>query len=105
MNREDEKRHRSGNWNEYHDNAASINDCAKMFTVKHIAESLLDPNKWQVKDLLNIKKSCIYSQSLVNNYGDRIKQAWKDEDINYLASLDYIALVDWDHYSKDKNAA
>ena len=102
MNREDEKRHRSGDWNEHHENAASINDCAKLFTVKHIAESLLDPNKWKVKDLLNIKKSCIYSQSLVNNYGDRIRQAWIDEDINYLASLDYIALVDWEYYSKDK---
>ena len=49
-----------------------------------------------------IKKSCIYSQSLVNNYGDRIKKAWIDEDIKYLANLDYIALVDWDLYQKNK---
>lgn len=105
MNKQDEKSHRSGDWSEYHKDAASINDCAKLFTVKHIAESLLNPNKYSVKDLFSIKKSCIYAQSIVNNYGDRIRQAWIDEDINYLASLDYIALVDWDHYSKDKNAA
>ena len=102
MNRKEEKQHRFGDWAEHHKGSASINDCAKLFTVKHIAESLLNPNKWDVKDLLTIKKSCIYSQSLVNNYGDRIKKAWIDEDIKYLADLDYIALVNWDLYQKDK---
>ena len=47
-----------------------------------------------------IKKSCIYSQSLVNNYSDRIKKAWVDEDINYLANLNYISLIDWKHYQE-----
>ena len=105
MNRQDEKRHRFGDWSEYHNGSASINDCARLFTVKHIAESLLNPNKWEVKDLLNIKKSCIYAQSLVNNYKDRILKAWKDEDIKYLSELDYISLVDWDLYQKHKEAA
>jgi hypothetical protein len=105
MNRQDEKRHRFGDWSEYHNGSASINDCARLFTVKHIAESLLNPNKWEVKDLLNIKKSCIYAQSLVNNYKDRILKAWKDEDIKYLSELDYLALVDWDLYQKHKEAA
>jgi len=100
MNKQDEKSHRFGDWSEHHQGSASINDCAKMFTVKHIAESLLNPNKWQVKDLLNIKKSCLYAQSLVENYGDRIRKAWIDEDIKYLSNLDYIALVDWEHYEE-----
>ena len=98
MNKEDEKQHRFNRPSS--DFEASINDCARLFTVKHIAESLLNPNKWQVKDLLVIKKSCIYSQSLVNNYGDRIKKAWIDEDIKYLANLDYISLIDWKHYQE-----
>ena len=102
MNRQDEKRHRFGDWSDYHQEAASINDCARLFTVKHIAESLINPNKWEVKDLLTIKKSCIYSQSLVNNYGDRIKKVWIDEDIKYLADLDYIALVDWNLYQEQQ---
>ena len=55
-----------------------------------------------MKDLLTIKKSCIYSQSLVNNYGDRIKKVWIDEDIKYLADLDYIALVDWNLYQEQQ---
>ena len=98
MNKEDEKQHRF--CRPTSDFEASINDCARLFTVKHIAESLLNPNKWQVKDLLRIKKSCIYSQSLVNNHGDRIKKAWIDEDINYLANLDYISLIDWKDYQE-----
>ena len=100
MNRKDEKQHRFGDWAEYHQGAASISDCAKLFTVKHIAESLLNPNKWGVKDLLNIKKSCVYSQSVVENYRDKILDAWKDQDLKQLASLDYISLIDWKHYTE-----
>ena len=105
MNRKEEKQHRSGTWADYHKNSAPINDCARLFTVKHIAESLLSPNKWEIKDLLNIKKSCIYAQSLVNNYKDRILKAWKDEDLKYLSELDYISLIDWNLYQKHKREA
>ena len=104
MNRKEEKQHRTcmSNWAEHHKNSASINDCARLFTVKHIAESLLNPNKWDVKDLLTIKKSCVYSQSLVKNYGDRIQKAWIDEDIFYLRDLDYISLVNWELYQEQQ---
>jgi len=95
INKQDEKKHRRGDWSSHHNDAAPISDCARLFTVKHIAESLLNPNRWQVKDLLNIKKSCLYAQSVVNNYKERIKKAWIDENIKYLAELDYISLVDW----------
>tara|TARA_R100001530_G_C4214799_1_gene128402 strand:- start:78 stop:506 length:429 start_codon:yes stop_codon:yes gene_type:complete len=102
MNRQDEKRHRFGDWSEFHKDTATISDCARLFTVKHIAESLLNPNKWNTKHLLNIKKSCLYAQSVVENYKDRILKAWQDEDIKYLANLDYIALVNWEFYQKQQ---
>ena len=104
MNRKEEKQHRTcmDRWEEHHKNSASINDCARLFTVKHIAESLLTPNKYKVKDLLNIKKSCIFAQSLVDNYKDRIVKAWSNEDFTYLANLDYIALVNWELYQKQQ---
>ena len=102
MNRKDEKQHRVGDWANYHKNSASINDCARLFTVKHIAESLLNPNKWEVEDLLKVKKSCVYSQSFVKNYGDRIQKAWIDEDIFYLRDLDYISLVNWELYQEQQ---
>jgi hypothetical protein len=33
---------------------ASISDCAKMFTVKNIAESLLKVDQYQIKDLIRM---------------------------------------------------
>ena len=100
MNKKDEKRHR---YNRPSSNfEASINDCARMFTVKHIAESLLNVEKWKVKDLLTIKKSCLYSQSVVENYKDKIVEAWKDEDLKYLSNLDYIALINWESYTEQQ---
>jgi hypothetical protein len=42
----------------------------------------------------------LYSQSVVENYKDKILDAWKDEDLKYLANLDYIALIDWKHYTE-----
>lgn len=101
LNKEHEKRHRAGDWYQYHSDCASISDCAKLFVVKDIAESLLNPNKWQVKDLIRIKDTCLLSQSLVNNYRDMIATSLHDEDINELSKLDYIALVDWDHYQEN----
>ena len=100
MNKKDEKRHRYNIPSS--DFEASINDCAKMFTVKNIAESLLNIEKWKVKDLINIRKSALYSQSVVENYKDKIVEAWKDEDLKYLANLDYIALIDWKHYTEQQ---
>ena len=100
MNKKDEKRHRFNRPSS--DFEASINDCAKMFTVKNIAESLLNIEKWKVKDLINIRKSALYSQSVVENYKDKIVEAWKDEDLKYLADLDYIALINWESYTEQQ---
>ena len=98
LNKKDEKQHRFNRPSS--DFETSINICAKMFTVKHIAESLLNVEKWKVKDLLSIKKSCLYSQSVVENYRDKIVKAWIDQDLKYLADLDYIALIDWKHHTE-----
>jgi len=98
LNKKDEKQHRFNRPSS--DFEMSVNDCAKMFTVKHIAESLLNVEKFKIKDLLTIKKSCLYSQSVVENYKDKILDAWKDQDLKQLANLDYISLIDWKHYTE-----
>lgn len=107
MNKADEKKHRGfGNdFNEFHPYAASVSDCAKLFTVKHIAESILKQSKYEVKDLLNMKKSCLYSQAVVENYRDKIVKAWSDQDINFLSNLDYCILVSPEDQLKEKQAA
>jgi hypothetical protein len=98
LNKKDEKQHRFNRPSS--DFEASVNDCAKLFTVKNIAESLLNKNKHTIKDLIKIRKSCLYAQSVVENYKDKILEAWKDQDIKYLADLDYISLIDWKHYQE-----
>ena len=98
MNKKDEKQHRVGDWSKYHKGAATINDCAKLFTVKQIAESLFNKDRYKVDDLLKIRQSNIYAQSVVTNYEDTILKAWKDQDLNYLANLDYISLVNYELY-------
>jgi len=98
LNKKDEKQHRFNRPSS--DFEASVNDCAKLFTVKNIAESLLNGNKHTIKDLINIRKSCLYAQSVVENYKDKILEAWKDQNIKYLADLDYISLIDWKHYQE-----
>ena len=103
MNKKDEIRHRKSFDNRDYSGVASISDCAKLFVVHNISESLLNKSKYTIKDLLIIRKSCIYSQSLVENYREIIEKAWESENIKNLASLDYISLIDWDLYQETLN--
>jgi hypothetical protein len=103
MNKKDEIRHRKSFDDRNYSGVASISDCAKLFVVHNIAESLLNKSKYTIKDLLIIRKSCIYSQSLVENYREIIEKAWESENIKNLASLDYISLIDWDLYQETLN--
>ena len=102
MNKQDEKNHRNsfGDWASNHRDACNISDCARLFVVHNIAESLLNKSKYTIKDLLGIRLSCLYSQSIVENYREIIETAWKDEDINYLSNLDYISLVNFELYKE-----
>jgi hypothetical protein len=103
MNKKDEIRHRKSFDNRNYSGVASISDCAKLFVVHNIAESILNKSKYTIKDLLIIRKSCIYSQSLVENYREIIEKAWESENIKNLANLDYISLIDWDLYQETLN--
>ena len=102
MNKQDEIKHRKSMDRDY-SKIASISSCAKLFVVHNIAESLLNKYKYTIKDLLVIRKSCLYSQSLVENYRKEIEKAWIDEDIKALADLDYISLINWELYQETLN--
>jgi hypothetical protein len=103
MNKQDEIKHRKVMQDRDYSKVASIANCAKLFVVHNIAESLLNTYKYTVKDLLIIRKSCLYSQSLVENYRKEIEKAWIDEDIKALANLDYISLINWELYQETLN--
>jgi hypothetical protein len=98
MNLKDEKQHRKAFGGEVREYETPMADCARLFVVKHIAEAFIKPNRHTIKDILHIKKSCIQAQALVENYQDRISEAWKGFDIQALSELDYILLIDYAHY-------
>jgi hypothetical protein len=98
MNLKDEKQHRKAFGGEVREYETPMADCARLFVVKHIAEAFIKPNRHTIKDILHIKKSCIQAQALVENYQDRINEAWKGFDVQVLADLDYILLIDYAHY-------
>ena len=106
MEKVSEKRHRDSmpDWEQYHDDARVV-DCAKLWVVQHIAECLIQPEKYTVKNYIHVKKSCILACSLVENYSKEIKEAWKDQDINQLANLDYLMLVNYDLYLEHQERA
>jgi len=108
MNVENEKQHRKigfGEFYQYHPNAATTSQCAKMFCVVDIAKALLSVERFKIKDILHIKKSCIYAQSLVENYKDEILKAWQDEDLNELSNFDYCYLVNPEDEKYQEKAA
>jgi len=98
LNKIEEVAHRNFTSSREYD--VSISICAKMFVVKHIAECLINPNQYDLKNILYLKKSIPLSCSLVLNYGDKIKKAWKEQDIKELSELDYIFLINYDLYEE-----
>lgn len=100
LNLADEKMHRKTFGGHKRTFESPMADCARLFVVKHIAESLTNPNQYKVKDILHIRESAIKAQALVENYADRIRDAWKDENIKALSELDYIALIDFAEYER-----
>jgi len=102
--KKDELQHRkSFGDRSYSKDTAPISDCARLFVVQNIAESLLNRVKYTIKDYLIIRKSCLYAHSLVENYREQIEKAWTGEDIKSLADLDYISLINWELYQETLN--
>lgn len=93
----EEKDHRGfvGGFRESHTaDTASVQDAARLFAVKRVAEYLLKPEDMpKGKDFLHIQPSCFQAAGLVDEYRDTILKLWIDLDITQLASLDYCAIV------------
>ena len=102
LNLADEKKHRQSFGGEHRQHETPMADCARLFVVQHIAQAIKNPDLYKIQDILHIRESAIKAQALVNNYGKMILEAWKDENINDLARLDYIALIDFEEFEKNQ---
>ena len=92
----EEKDHRGflSSFRESHtEDTASVSDAAKHFAVKRIAEYLNGLKPPTGKDYLHMQKSCFYAAGLVEEFGERIRQAWAEFDVPVLAELDYCQIV------------
>ena len=102
LNLADEKMHRRTFGGHKRTFETPMADCARLFVVQHIAQALKNPNQYKVKDILHIRESAIKAQAITENYADRITQAWTGENIDELAELDYIALIDFAEYERQQ---
>ncbi len=92
----EEKDHRGfmGSFRESHtSDTASVNDAARLFAVKRVAEYLNGERMPFGKDFLHIQPSCFVAAGLVDEYGDKIRAYWSEFDIKTLAELDYCVIV------------
>lgn len=91
IERDYEKRHRSGQYGRAH--GMTISDAAKYFAVKHILDALEKPDRYTVADTLHIKASAIMAQALVAEYKDRIAEMMEGFDAEAFAALDYVEMI------------
>lgn len=85
--REHRRHHEGEKWN------ITRAQSARMFAVRSIAQSLLQPDRYTVADVLACKESVIYAHALTLRYRDRFAKALDGFDLEALAALDYVALV------------
>lgn len=93
--RAEEKGHR--NWGpefaKYHPGAPSLNDMARMFAVKRVAEYLSGEEYPSGDDYLHMQHSCFYAAGIAEEFGNQICVVWAEFGLSELAALDYTDYV------------
>jgi hypothetical protein len=96
MNMSSEKGHRkfaSGN------DGLSKTYAAKLFTVEHLIQGWIEPNKFTVDDILCIRNEVLYAQAYAKRYHAELKE-WAEQYRQYFARdeqgkqvVDYVQLM------------
>lgn len=73
----------------------SANAAARLFTIKHLAESLEKPDRYTVADILHIRAECLHAQAYANEHRAEILAAWTARGIDpaEIRAIDYAALM------------
>ncbi len=93
MNVESEKQHRrfcsGATWR------LTVPQAAKLFAVRHIAESLEKPDKWSIDDVTSIRLECLYAQAYARRHRQAFLDAFAAAGVNLsdVLALDYVELV------------
>lgn len=91
----EQKQHRgfASDFAAYHPNAATANQCARMFVVRRVAEYINGERLPAIKDYFHTQQSAFMCAAIALEYGDEVRRAWAEFDLNELAALDYCELV------------
>jgi len=73
MNLEAERQHRR---NRPTPKGFSANAAARLFTVRHLAEALEKPSRYQVDDIIYIRTECLFAQAYASKHRAEILEAW-----------------------------
>jgi len=92
MNLEAERHHRR---NRPTPKGFSANAAARLFTVRHLAEALEKPNRYQVDDILYIRTECLHAQAYANQHRAEILEAWDKAGVKIddVLAVDYSELM------------
>ena len=73
----------------------STTAAAKLFTVRHLAESLENPDRYSVDDILCIRLECLKAQAYAKRHREEITAAWSAAGIDRaeVLALDYAELM------------
>jgi len=97
MNLEAERQHRKG----FHGRAAprgfSANAAARLFTVRHLAEALENPDRFTISDILHVRPECLHAQAYAAEHRAEILNYWLAAEIT---PADVLA-VDYSELMKD----
>jgi hypothetical protein len=74
----------------------STNAAARLFTIKHLAESLEAPDRYTVADILCIRAECLHAQAYANEHRAEILAAWTVAGIDPedIRAIDYAKLME-----------
>jgi hypothetical protein len=74
----------------------SANAAARLFTIKHLAESLAAPERYTVADILCIRAECLHAQAYANEHRAEILAAWTARGIDPadIRAIDYAKLME-----------
>ena len=90
---EEEREHRRGRPSNWHPpKGATVQAAGRLFTVQYLVECILG-KRFSVEDLIYIRPSVMYAQSVALNYQKEIREALSDMDLPELRRLDYCELM------------
>lgn len=68
---------------------------AKLFTVQHLAQALLQPDRYTVDDITHIRLECLYAQAYARKHRAELLAAWEAVGLmpEQVLQPDYVELM------------